>query len=74
VNKISDTETARQWAFRCDGANRTPRWRWECRSTDGAPIRSSTETFQSLRVAIENARRHGFPADPNRSRATADRP
>jgi hypothetical protein len=60
VNNISDTGTARQWVFRCDGANGTPHWRWEYRGSDGASIGASLESFQSLRAAIENARQHGF--------------
>jgi hypothetical protein len=62
VNKISETETARQWVFRCDRTTGTPRWRWERLGSDGVSSRSSTESFQSLRAAIDNARRHGFSA------------
>jgi hypothetical protein len=62
VNKISTTEASRLWVFRCDRAQGTATWRWDCRARDGSVIRTSSESFHSLRAAIDDAREHGLSA------------
>ena len=47
-----------QWEFRRERLNR--RWRWRHRAREGNVVGASTESFASLRAAIEDATRNGF--------------
>jgi hypothetical protein len=62
VNKISTAEASQQWVFSCDQTHGTAGWRWHCRAGNGGVIRTSSESFRSLRAAVDDARKRGFSA------------